>query len=85
MMLPWEAPGLSAEVRSRMRALSQERTTFLAPPHLEDGTFSFEMAQSVDIVVEALSVDKHLERHRHMLVPSQVRARTPLTCVSRNS
>jgi len=72
VMLPWEAPGLTAEVRSRMRSISQESSTFLAPPQLDDPSFSFDMATSVGVVMEALSVDKHLEKHRHLLVPQQV-------------
>ena len=31
-MLPWEQPGLAESVRSRMRALSQDDATFVAPP-----------------------------------------------------
>mmetsp|Transcript_3861 Transcript_3861/g.8703 ORF Transcript_3861/g.8703 Transcript_3861/m.8703 type:complete len:307 (-) Transcript_3861:138-1058(-) len=71
VMLPWEAPGLSEPVRVRMRALSQEPAVFLSPPQAED-TFDFKMESSLSLVVEALSVDKHLEKQRHLLVPKQV-------------
>jgi len=71
LMLPWEAPGLSPEVRARMRSLSSDRSTFLSPP-ADDGSFRFDMAESVPLVLEALSVDKHLEKQRHLLVPQQI-------------
>mmetsp|Transcript_62292 Transcript_62292/g.103575 ORF Transcript_62292/g.103575 Transcript_62292/m.103575 type:complete len:299 (-) Transcript_62292:119-1015(-) len=73
IMLPWEQPGLSAEVRARMRGLSQDRAVFLSPPDSAACTeFKFEMRECVGVVLEALSVDKHLERQRHQLVPQQV-------------
>ena len=72
VMLPWEAPGLSEPVRVRMRALSQEPAVFLSPPQAEE-SFDFKMESSLSLVVEALSVDKHLEKQRHLLVPLQVR------------
>ena len=71
VMLPWEAPGLSEPVRVRMRALSQEPAVFLSPPQAEEG-FEFKMESSLSLVFEALSVDKHLEKQRHLLVPTQV-------------
>jgi len=71
VMLPWEAPGLSEPVRVRMRALSQEPAVFLSPPQAEE-SFDFKMESSLSLVVEALSVDKHLEKQRHVLVPQQV-------------
>ena len=74
VMLPWEAPGLSEPVRVRMRALSQEPAVFLSPPQAEEG-FEFKMESSLSLVFEALSVDKHLEKQRHLLVPTQVRVR----------
>ena len=73
VMLPWEAPGLSEPVRVRMRALSQEPAVFLSPPQAEE-SFDFKMESSLSLVVEALSVDKHLEKQRHVLVPQQVSA-----------
>ena len=76
VMLPWEAPGLSEPVRVRMRALSQEPAVFLSPPQAED-TFDFKMESSLSLVVEALSVDKHLEKQRHLLVPKQARPPHP--------
>jgi len=70
-MLPWEQPGLAESVRSRMRALSQDDATFVAPPppDRDDGGFTFAMEDHVRVITEALSVDKHLERQRHLLVP----------------
>ena len=72
VMLPWEAPGLSEGVRSRMRALSQERSIFLAPPAGGHASFRFDLASSLPLVLEALSIDRRLEEQRHLLVPSQV-------------
>lgn len=72
VMLPWEQPGLSPDVRARMRRASQDRTIFLAPPAcLVDlnPPFVFSLEASVHIVLEALSVDKRLEAQRHALVP----------------
>jgi len=78
IMLPWEQPGLSAEVRARMRALSQDRSVFLTAPE-GGGSFVFDMNESVALVVEALSVDKHLEKQRHLMVPSEVPEETFFT------
>jgi len=55
-----------------MRALSQEPASFLAPPQVDDFSFEFKMESSLSLVLEALQVDKHLERQRHTLVPQQV-------------
>lgn len=55
-----------------MRALSQEPSSFLAPPQVKDFNFEFKMEASLSLVLEALQVDKHLERQRHTLVPQQV-------------
>ena len=55
-----------------MRALSQEPASFLAPPQVDDFSFEFKMESSLSLVLEALHVDKHLERQRHTLVPQQV-------------
>ena len=76
VMLPWEAPGLSEGVRSRMRALSQERSIFLAPPAGGHASFRFDLASSLPLVLEALSIDRRLEEQRHLLVPSQVTEET---------
>jgi len=76
VMLPWEAPGLSEGVRSRMRALSQERSIFLAPPAGGHASFRFDLASSLPLVLEALSIDRRLEEQRHLLVPSQVAEET---------
>ena len=72
IMLPWEQPGLPDSVRSRMRALSQERSIFLAPPTGGHASFRFDLEASLPLVLEALRVDKRLEEQRHLLVPSQV-------------
>ena len=72
VMLPWEVPGLSEETRARMRALSKERSIFLAPPAAGHASFRFDMAASLPLLMEALAVDKHLEKQRHLLVPRQV-------------
>ena len=79
VMLPWEAPGLSEGVRSRMRALSQERSIFLAPPAGGHASFRFDLASSLPLVLEALSIDRRLEEQRHLLVPSQVAEETFFT------
>ena len=72
VMLPWEVPGLSDETRARMRTLSKERSIFLAPPAAGHASFRFDMAASLPLIMEALSVDGHLEKQRHLLVPRQV-------------
>jgi len=75
VMLPWEAAGLSPDVRARMRALSQDRAAFLHPPAGLDQLeppFVFALDSALDVVMEALSVDKHLEKQRHALVPKEV-------------
>mgnify|MGYP002634577066 CR=1 FL=1 len=72
VMLPWEQPGLSEGTRSRMRALSQERSIFLAPPVAGCSSFRFDLQLSLSLVLEALRVDKHLDEQRHQLVPKQV-------------
>ena len=72
VMLPWEQPGLSEAVRSRMRGLSQERSIFLAPPAGGHSSFVFDLQASLPLIMEALAVDKRLEEQRHLLVPQQV-------------
>jgi len=72
VMLPWEQPGLSEETRARMRALSQERAIFLAPPAGGHASFWLDLEASLPLLMEALAVDKHLEEQRHLLVPQQV-------------
>ena len=72
VMLPWEAPGLSESSRTRMRNLSQERSIFLAPPAGGHSSFRFDLEASVQLIMEALRVDKRLEEQRHLLVPVQV-------------
>ena len=72
VMLPWEQPGLSEETRQRMRALSQERSIFLAPPARGHSSFRFDLHASLPLLMEALAVDKRLEEQRHLLVPQQV-------------
>jgi len=72
-MLPWEQPGLTPDVRAQMRLLSQDRAVFLAPPACLAELvppFVFSLDTCVDVIREALSVDKHLERQRHALVPA---------------
>lgn len=72
VMLPWERPGLSEATRTRMRALSQERSIFLAPPAGGNASFRFDLQASLSLILEALSVDKWLEDQRRLLVPQQV-------------
>ena len=71
VMLPWELPGLSEAMRSRMRALSQERSIFLAPPTGGHSSFRFDLPASLPLIVEALAVDKRLDEQRNLLVPLQ--------------
>jgi hypothetical protein len=75
-MLPWEQPGLSEETRARMRALSQERAIFLAPPAGGHASFWLDLEASLPLLMEALAVDKHLEEQRwaSALSPPRVRA-----------
>ena len=72
VMLPWEQPGLSEGTRTRMRALSQERSIFLAPPTGGHASFRFDLEASLPLILEALSVDRRLDEQRNLLVPSQV-------------
>jgi hypothetical protein len=72
IMLPWEQPGLSESVRVRMRALSQERSIFLAPPTEGRASFRFDLKASLPLLLEALRVDKRLDEQRNLLVPHQV-------------
>lgn len=73
VMLPWEVPGLNEPTRQRMRGLSQERSIFLAPPAGGHASFRFDLEASLPLILEALSVDPHLESQRGLLVPQQVR------------
>ena len=72
VMLPWEQPGISEGTRTRMRSLSQERSIFLAPPAGGSASFRFDLTASLPLIIEALSVDPHLDEQRHKLVPAQV-------------
>ena len=72
IMLPWEQPGITDAMRVKMRALSQERATFLAPPVRGSSSYVFELASNLSLVMEALSIDKRLEQQRHLLVPDQI-------------
>ena len=68
-MLPWEQPGLSEEVRTRMRGLSQERSIFLAPPAGGNSSFRFDLEASLPLLREALAVDKRLDEQRQARRP----------------
>ncbi|KAL1511661.1 hypothetical protein AB1Y20_004951 [Prymnesium parvum] len=72
IMLPWEMPGISEATRARMRALSQERATFLAPPVRGSSSYVFALSSNVALVMEALNIDQNLQRQRHLLVPEQI-------------
>lgn len=69
-LLPWEHPGLGAERRTQMQALSASHMAFLTLPP-EEAPFSFDLAEAMPTVLRLLEADPQIERWRFLLVPKR--------------